>query len=167
MPFGWSNQVLPGASASMFVKMLNEVMTPQLNTGADSIYFFPPEKNNYSKYCEQAVYHVPGIDPDILTQACGNGLHNRIPVGELIGVQPMKREIGEHQQNCGYSPPLHVRKAGQHGAWPGVGRLGGEDVDVMTRESRIGEQSASVSCRSTSSRTPRTISLCTRAPRAR
>ena len=55
-PFGWSSQmlVLPGASSSMFVKILNEVVTPQLNAGADYLYFFPPEETNYSNYCQQA-----------------------------------------------------------------------------------------------------------------
>ena len=92
VPFGWSNQmlVLPGASSSMFVKILNEVVTPQLNAGADYIYFFPAEESNYSKYCEQAVYHVPGVEPDILTQACANGLHNQGPVGELVGARSME-----------------------------------------------------------------------------
>lgn len=46
VPFGWSNQmfVLPGASSSMFVKILNEVVTPQLNVGADYIYFSQQKK---------------------------------------------------------------------------------------------------------------------------
>jgi hypothetical protein len=39
------------------------------------------------------VYHTPGVDPDILTQACANGLYNQVPAGELIGVRPMAEEI--------------------------------------------------------------------------
>jgi pimeloyl-ACP methyl ester carboxylesterase len=135
MPFGWSNQMLPGASVSMFVKMLNEVVTPQLNAGADYIYFFPPEKTNYSKYCEQAVYHVPGVDPDILTQACANGLHNRIPVGEFIGVQPMAKEITANISKVGAIPVLFM--FGRHDNMvpgPEWGGLSGEDVDVITPE---------------------------------
>jgi pimeloyl-ACP methyl ester carboxylesterase len=137
MPFGWSNQmfVLPGASSSMFTKILNEVVTPQLNTGADYIYFFPPEENNYSKYCEQAVYRVPGVDPDVLTQACANGLHNQVPVGELIGARPMAEEITANLSKVGPIPVLFMY-ARQDNMAPGPqwGGLEGKDVDVMTPE---------------------------------
>ena len=100
--------VLPGASSSMFVKILNEVVTPQLNAGADYLYFFPPEETNYSNYCQQAVSYVPGMNPDILTQACANGLHNRIPAGELIGVRPMAEEITANISKVGPIPVLFM-----------------------------------------------------------
>ena len=137
MPFGWSSQmlVLPGASSSMIVKILNEVVTPQLNRGADYIDFFPAEESNYSKYCEQAVYHVPGVDPDILTQACANGLHNQVPVGEFTGAQPMAEEITANLSKVGPIPVLFMY-AGQDNMVPGPqwGGLDGNDVDVMTPE---------------------------------
>ena len=137
MPFGWSNQmfVLPGASSSMIVKILNEVVTPQLNTGADYIDFFPAEESNYSRYCEQAVYHVPGVDPDILTQACANGLHNQVPVGEFMGAQPMAEEITANLSKVGPIPVLFMY-ARQDNMVPGPqwGGLDGNDVDVMTPE---------------------------------
>jgi pimeloyl-ACP methyl ester carboxylesterase len=137
VPFGWSNQmfVLPGASSSMFVKILNEVVTPQLNAGADYIYFFPSEESNYSKYCEQAVYHVPGVDPDTLTQACANGLHNQVPVGELVGARPMAEEITANLSQVGTIPVLFMYGR-QDNMVPGPqwGGLGGNDVDVMTPE---------------------------------
>jgi hypothetical protein len=127
--------VLPGASSSMFVKILNEVVTPQLNAGADDIYFFPPEENNYSKYCEQAVYHVPGVDPDILTHACANGLHNQIPAGELIGAQAMAEESTANISKVGPIPVLFMF-ARQDNMVPGPewGGLEGNDVEIMTPE---------------------------------
>ena len=148
VPFGWSNQmfVLPGASSSMFVKMLNEVVTPQLNAGADYIYFFPPEENNYSKYREQGVYHVPGVDPDILTQACANGLHNQVPAGELIGARSMAEEITANISNVGPIPVLFMF-ARQDNMVPGPewGGLEGNDVDVITPE--IAHWKANSKCR--------------------
>ena len=147
-PFGWSSQmlVLPGASSSMFVKILNEVVTPQLNAGADYLYFFPPEETNYSNYCQQAVYYVPGMDPDILTQACANGLHNRIPAGELIGVRPMAEEITANISKVGPIPVLFMF-ARQDNMVPGPewGGLEGNDVDVMTPE--IAHWQANSKCR--------------------
>jgi pimeloyl-ACP methyl ester carboxylesterase len=148
MPFGWSNQmlVLPGASSSMFVKILNEVVTPQLNASADYVYFFPPEENNYSKYCEQAVYRVPGVDPDVLTQACANGLHNQEPVGELIGARPMAEEITANLSRVAPVPVLFMY-ARQDNMAPGPqwGGLEGNDVDVMTPE--IAHWNANSQCR--------------------
>jgi pimeloyl-ACP methyl ester carboxylesterase len=148
VPFGWSNQmfVLPGASSSMFVKILNEVVTPQLNAGADYIHFFPAEESNYSKHCEQAVYYVPGVDPNILTQACANGLHNQVPVGELIGARPMAEEIAANLSKVGTIPVLFMY-ARQDNMVPGPqwGGLEGNDVDIMTPE--IAHWKASSKCR--------------------
>ena len=146
--FGWSNQmfVSPAASSSMFVKILNEVATPQLNAGADYVYFFPAEEGNYSKYCEQAVYYVPGVDPDILRQACANGLHNQVPVGELSGARPMAEEITANLSKVG---TIHVlfMYARHYNMAPGPlwGGLEGNDVDVMTPE--IARWKASSKCR--------------------
>jgi pimeloyl-ACP methyl ester carboxylesterase len=137
MPFGWSNQmfVLPGATSSMFTKILNDVVTPQLNTNTDYVYFFPPEENNYSKYCEQAVYRVPGVDPDILTQACANGFHNQVPVGELIGARAMAEEITANLSKLGPISVLFMyARQDNMGPGPQWGGLEGSDVDVMTPE---------------------------------
>ena len=71
---------LPGAKNSMFVKILNEVVTPQLDAGADYIYLFPPEENG-SQYCEQAVYHAPGMEPDILARASPTAFTIGYPLG--------------------------------------------------------------------------------------
>jgi hypothetical protein len=130
----------------MFVKLLNEVVTPQLSTGADYIYFFPPEETNYSKYCEQAVYRVPGVDPDILRQACANGLHNRIPAGELLGAPVMAEEISANIARIGPIPVL-LMFGSQDSMVPGpeCGGLEGNDVDVVTPE--IAHWTAHSTCR--------------------
>ena len=92
------------------------------------------------------MYCVPGVNPDILTQACANGLHNRVPAGEFIGARAMAEEINANIAKVGPIPVLFMY-ARQDNMAPGPqwGGLEGNDVDVMTPE--IAHWKANSKCR--------------------
>ncbi len=78
----WSNQ----GFSSTFFNLIETVVVPQLEAGADNVFLFPPPDDNGVELCEEAMLFTPGMKRRVVDDICGEYWPGRLtPGGETFG----------------------------------------------------------------------------------
>lgn len=102
IPIAWNNQAPSSTGTDLFLSWA----VPNIQMGHDYVTFYPPGASGVSDACIDALFWLPGVDPEVPPIECANEHLETTPSGEFASVTALRNAVTAGISNVGPTPVL-------------------------------------------------------------